>query len=132
MKAKETSNESKEIKISYCPINEIVVHEIVPMEYNDLLLERLTPNGNMPLYWCDGVLFSFNSMPLTRDVVKDYLQGKIHWMEIHFTGMDNYKPIVEYYDNDFKTTQKIRVFDTSRSLLHRKLIAWLKEMVSKS
>ena len=105
-----------DIKISYSPINEIVVHEIVPMEYGDLLLERITPNGNMPLYWCDGVLFSFTSMPLTRDVIRDYMEGRIHWMEVHFSTMEKYQPIIEYYDNDYKATQKIRVFEMQRCL----------------
>ncbi|MEM3860811.1 MAG: hypothetical protein QW478_15690, partial [Candidatus Micrarchaeaceae archaeon] len=107
-------------------ITEIVVHEIVPMEYGDLLLERITPNGNMPLYWCDGILFSFTSMPLTRDIVREYMQGRIHWMEVHFSVMDNYMPVIEYYDNEYKATQKIRVFDISKSLLHKKLIKWVK------
>jgi hypothetical protein len=103
-----------------------VVHEVVNIEYDDLLRGRITPAGNMPLYWCDGIIFSFNSMPMTRDLVKDYMQGKIHWMEVHYTHMKKYEPVVELNDEQYKATMRIRVLDTSKSSLHTDFIKWLK------
>ena len=114
------------VKISYAPINELVVHEAVKIDHEDLLRERVTPAGTMPLYWCDGTLFSFTSMPMTDDLVKDYLRGTIHWMEVHYTEMKKYQPILELNDEEYKATMKIRVIDTSRSGLHAEFIKWLK------
>lgn len=113
------------VKVSFSPIQELVVHEVVAMDYDDLLRERITPAGNMPLYWCNGVVFSFSSLPMTRDVIKDYLQGKIHWMELHYSSMPKFEPIVELNDEQFKATLKIRVIDTSKSVLHSDIIKWL-------
>ena len=74
------------VKIEYSPATELVVHEVIKVDKDDLLRERVTPAGTMPLYWCDGILFSFSSLPMTDDVVKDYLKGRIHWLEVHFTN----------------------------------------------
>ncbi|MGC8669753.1 MAG: hypothetical protein ACP5TL_01205 [Candidatus Micrarchaeia archaeon] len=113
------------VKISYSPINELVVHEVVKLELDDLLRERITPSGNMPLYWCNGILFAFTSPPLTRDIMRDYLNGKIHWMEVHYTEMKKYDPVLELNDEQYKAILKIRVIDTSKSLLHLEFVKWL-------
>jgi hypothetical protein len=114
-------------KITYSPINEIVVHEIIELDRDDLFRERVTPAGNMPLYWCDGLLYSFSSPPMTRDIMKDYLEGKIHWMEVHFTKMYDYVPLIELNDDQYKATLKIRVIDTSKSELHKDFVKWIRK-----
>lgn len=114
------------VKISYAPVNELVVHEVVHVEYEDLLRERVTPAGNLPLYWCKGLLFSFSSVPMNKDVMRDYLKGTIHWMEVHFTEMKAYQQVLELNDEGFKAMMKIRVIDTSKSALHADFAAWLK------
>jgi hypothetical protein len=114
------------VKISFAPIKELVVHEAVNVPYDDLLRERVMPQGTIPLCWCNGILFSFTSMPMSKDVTKDYMNGIIHWMEVHYSEMKTYKPIVELNDEEYKATMKIRVIDTSKSELHTEFIKWLK------
>ncbi len=114
------------VQITFSPINELVIHEIISIDYEDLIRERVTPAGNMPLYWCNGILFSFSSMPMSKSIIKDYMNGKIHWVEVHYTKKDTYEPILELDDEQFKTTLKIRVIDTTQSLLHLDFIKWLK------
>lgn len=114
------------VKVSFAPINELIIHEVVKIDHDDLLRERVTPAGIMPLYWCSGVLFSFSSVPMTRDILKDYLQGKIHWMEVHYSEMKAYQPILELHDEQYSATPKVRVIDTSKSALHGDFIRWLK------
>ena len=114
------------VKVTYSPVKELVVHEAVRVGYEDLLMERITPAGNMPLYWCNGLLFSFSSVPMTKDIVKEYLNGIIHWMEIHYTEMRNYKPVLELNDENYKAMMKIKVIDTTKSALHDDVTKWLK------
>jgi hypothetical protein len=113
-------------KITFSPINELIIHEIIEVEREDLLRERVTPAGNMPLCWCDGIIFSFSSPPMTKDVMKDYLSGKIHWMEVHFAKMERFAPLLELNDEQLKATLKVRAIDTSKSTLHKDFIKWLK------
>jgi hypothetical protein len=118
------------VKITYAPIEELVVHEAVEVQKDDLLRERITPAGNMPLYWCNGILFSFSSIPMTEEIVRDYLRGKVHWLEIHFTKEVKYVPILSLSDDEYKATMNIRVIDTSRSTLHTELTKWLKSKIT--
>ncbi|MEM0094760.1 MAG: hypothetical protein QXF41_01735 [Candidatus Micrarchaeaceae archaeon] len=114
------------VKITYSPIEELVVHEIVKVDRDDLIRERVTPAGNMPLYWCNGILFSFSSLPMTDDIVRDYLKGKVHWLEVHFSEMEDYTPILSLNDEESKSTLNVRIINTSSSELHRKLVGMLK------
>ena len=114
------------VKITYSPIKEVVVHEVVRVDMDDLLRGRITPAVTLPLYWCDGVLFTFNSMPMTRDLVRDYLQGIIHWMEVHYCEMKKYEPVLELNDEQYKATVKVRIIDTSNSSLHTEMVKFIK------
>ncbi len=116
------------VKISYDPLKEVVIHEHIMVPMDDMLRSRITPAGNMPLYWCGGVLFTFSSMPWSKEIVKDYLSGKIHWVEVQYTRMDKYKPVVELKDENYGGQgQRIRIIDTSASSLHMELAKWLKD-----
>ncbi len=114
------------VKITFSPATELVIHEAVEMGKDDLLLERITPAGNLPLYWCSGVLFSFTSLPMTDDIIKEYLKGRIHWLEVHFARLDRYVPVITWESQEYKSTMSVRVIDTSGSLLHKEFISWLK------
>lgn len=117
------------IEVSYAPVRKVIIHEVVKIEDEDLLRSRITPAGNMPLYWCDGILFTFSSVPMSKQVMKDYLDGTLHWMEVHFTEMKSYQPILELHDAQYGGggPQKIRVLDTSKSAIHKDVVAFLKE-----
>lgn len=117
------------VRISFSPINELVVHEVIKVDIDDLLRERITPSGTMPVYWCDGFVFSFSSVPMNRRVLDDYLNGKIHWMEVHYADMKDYKEVLELNDEHYNGSMKVRVIDTSKSALHSDFAKWLKESI---
>ncbi len=118
------------VKISFSPITELVVHEVVKVPMDDLLRERITPSGTMPVYWCNGIVFSFSSVPMNKRVVDDYLDGKIHWMEVHYAEMDYYREVLELNDEHYNGSMKVRVIDTSKSALHNDFSKWLKKRES--
>ena len=120
------------VEISYSPLQSLVIHEILEMDADSIMRERVTPAGTMPLYWCDGILFSFSSLPMTDDVVKDYLKGKIHWTEVHFSRLDRYQQILSLNEEEYKTEMKIRVIDTGVSQLHKDFVKWLKTITKKN
>ncbi len=114
------------VKIIYEPLHTLVVHDVSKISMDDLLRERVMPNGTMPLYWCNGILFSFASPPMMDNLLKDYIEGKIHWMEVHYTEMKDYKAVLELSDEHYGGTAKIRVIDTGIYQLHKDFISWLK------
>ena len=113
-------------KITYAPAEELIIHEVVEIGRDDLLRERVTPAGTMPLYWVNGILFSFSSLPMTDDVTKEYLKGRIHWLEVHYARMDRYVPVLSLDEEEFKQKMNIRVIDTSFSGIHQEFAKWLK------
>ncbi len=113
-------------KITFAPIEELVVHDTFEMDRDDLYRERITPGGNLPLFWCDGILYSFSPLPLSDEMVKEYLKGRIHWGEVHYAKMQDYQPIVSLEAEEYKSTMNIRVLSTGRSQLHKDFIKWLK------
>jgi hypothetical protein len=114
-------------KIVYDPLNTLVIHDVVKVSLDDLMRERVIPSGTMPLYWCNGFLFSFASPPMVDEIVKDYMEGKVHWMEVHYCELTPYQQILDLKDEHYGSAPiKIRVIDTSRSPLHGEFIKWLK------
>ncbi len=120
------------VEITFSPIKELVVHEVAEMKKEDLIRERITPAGNLPLYWCDGILFSFSSLPMTDAIVDDYLKGKIHWLEVHFARMPKYSEVISLDAEEYKATMNVRVIDTSSSQLHKDFVAWLKKNLNEN
>jgi len=118
-------------KITYAPAQELIIHEIVEISKDDLLRERVTPAGTMPLYWCNGILFSFSSLPMTDDITKDYLKGKIHWLEVHFARMNSYVPVLALDEEEYKTKMNVRIIDTSFSDIHKEFSKWLASTIKK-
>lgn len=114
------------VDILYDPIHTLVVHDVAKIPLEDLMRERITPGVTMPLYWCGGILFSFASAPPAEEVMKDYFKGKIHWMEVHYAEMKDYKPVVELNDEHYSGKVTIRVIDTAGSQLHKDFVRWLK------
>lgn len=119
------------VKITFSPVNELVIHEALEISLEDLLRERVTPAGNMPIYWCDGIGFTFNSAPMSEEIIKDYLKGIIHWVEVHYSRMDQYTSLIELTDPN-QGSMKIRVLNTTQSELHREFIKWLKLKAQKT
>lgn len=114
------------VRIKYTPAEEIVVHDLINVDKDDLIRSRVTPGGNMPLYWCEGLLYGIASPPLNDEVVSDLLKGKIHWLEVQYTKMPAYVPMLSLNEEEYKATMNFRVINTDASSLHREFIRWLK------
>ncbi len=119
------------VEITYSPLKSLVVHDILEVDKESIMRGRGTPAGTMPLYWCDGFLYSFSSLPMTDEVVKDYLNGRIHWAEVQFARLDRFEPVLMLNEEEYKAELKIRVMDTSISQLHKEFVKWLKSVTKK-
>lgn len=113
-------------KITYAPLEELIVHDTLELSKDDLFRERITPQGNLPLFWNNGILYHFQSLPMNDDITKEYLKGRIHWSDVHFTRMDAYQPTMTLESEEYKSTMTLRVLNTSNIALHSDVIKWLK------
>lgn len=85
-------------KIVYRPYEQIIVHEIMefkPESFLEFLVSQLLAQGQTGLTpvanWLDGIAFSIGNFLETPDMVKEKMEGKIHWGAVYFTRT-NFQP----------------------------------------
>jgi hypothetical protein len=94
------------VKVTFKPWEEVIIHEEIRYSYDDLI--KLNSIGVQPgglakaLRWAEGVIFRFVSMPPTDEVVRELLQGKIHWNVVEWALMPEYKNVILIQDINAK------------------------------
>jgi len=81
------------VKISYLPYQEVVVHEIIELNnetfFEDVIRQSLTQTQVEPtVNWVDEIAFLVVPFPATEDIVKEGLNGKVHFGSVIFTKID--------------------------------------------
>ena len=88
------------VKISYEPWDQIVVHEIIVRDSEELftsvIMQALASGVQIvpSVAWWDGVAFTFAHFPDTDDIVRDKLKGTIHYSSVSYATYPDYKPEV--------------------------------------
>jgi hypothetical protein len=78
-------------KITYEPVEEIVVHQILEYDnkafFEEVMRQNLSQQITMipTVNWIDGIAFSIWRFADTDDVVKEALEGKVHYFAVSFT-----------------------------------------------
>ena len=87
-----------EVKITYTPYQELIVHEIIEQTNPSVFFEDIvrlalsSPHQAEPsINWIDGVAFFIAPMQPTEEVVRENLAGKVHYGSVLFARTD-YKP----------------------------------------
>jgi len=79
------------IKVTYAPYKEMVVHEIIEQPsqvlFEDMVRQALASpvHAEPSINWADGIAFVIAAMPPTEDIVKESLEGRLHYASIMFT-----------------------------------------------
>lgn len=112
------------VEFEYQPWRKIVVHEIIkyPLEYFILQSTMGIDKGEKgrPLLWSDGVLFTPFLMQTTPEIIKEQLEGVVHWASLNYCVMNEYK-------KELVSPQKILipVIDVSNHQAFGSLGKWL-------
>jgi hypothetical protein len=124
-------NGSRMVEVVYQPWKKIVVHEKI--EYNLDELVRLQslgvePGGLAePLFWADGVVFSRSTMFDTEDVIKEKLEGVVHWSSVEWALMPESKGVIIIKE----TNVKVPIINVSAHPIYKTVSKWLREQVRK-
>jgi len=90
------------VKITFKFWDEVIIHETLQLSYEDMVKRfslGVQPGGlGTPLRWAEGVLFFNEGMPPTDEVVKEQLEGKIHWNAVQWALMPQYKNVIPIVD----------------------------------
>lgn len=83
------------VKVIFKPWKEIVIHEDIEYKLRDLVKRRVLGlrlgSVTPPLVWTEGVVFGRNAMPPTDDIIKEQLQGVIHFSSVEWAIMPKYR-----------------------------------------
>jgi hypothetical protein len=92
--------EAKMVKVTFKNIKEIVIHEAIQHELKDFIKIRITGLKKetiaQPLVWAEGVVFSRNTYPPTEEVVKDGLEGLVHFSSVEWALLPKYRRYLKF------------------------------------
>lgn len=119
------------VKVTFKPWEEVIIHESIHYSLEDLL--KINSIGVQPggladaLRWAEGVIFRFIAMPPTDEIVREQLQGKIHWSAVEWALMPDYKNVILIQD----INAKIPIVNVSATAILREVARLLKEQSSR-
>ncbi len=115
------------VKIIYEPWKTIVIHDIV--QYDLRMLIHLHGLGvqagqlGRPLKWANGIAFDNIPMPPSEEIIKDQIQGKIHWSGLSFAFMPKHKQMIEIPEGKIR----IPILNLSNNMIFRDMAEWVKK-----
>lgn len=119
------------VTIKHQPINEIIIHELVKVNSIEDFLSIKTNNvplGNSapPARWADGILYEPQGFPPTPEIIKDQMEGKIHFAAIEYTEMPQFKPYLKNTTNNVL----LPIIDMSHNAATKQIAIWLKGQIN--
>ena len=111
------------MKISYKPVEELVILEMVEYHIEDLAQTGalfLDIGRPIILNWAEGVAFHHMPLPFnTKELLKERKQGKIYWASCIYAAMPDYRSSLKIGARD------IPVVKTPNPLLQQ-VAVWIK------
>jgi len=115
------------VKVTFKPWEEVIIHEEIRYSYDDLIKLNsigVQPGGlAKPINWAEGVAFQHEGMPPADEIVREQLQGKIHWNLIRWALMPEYKNVIPIKD----INAKIPVINVTANKILCEVVRALKE-----
>jgi hypothetical protein len=84
-----------EPNVTYEPRKQVIIHECARYDSPEQLIRTLflaaAPGARIVIYWVEGVALSFSGFTHTDSIVKELIEGKVHWNSVSFAPMANYQ-----------------------------------------
>ncbi len=114
------------VEFEYQPWKKIIIHEIVeyPLEYfiNSATIGIKKGGIGRPLRWSNGLILISTSFQPTEDVIKEQLQGIIHFTSLHYSRMPKFQREVTGADRI-----RIPIMNLSNHAVFGPMAKWIKE-----
>ncbi|MCP8316023.1 MAG: hypothetical protein H3Z52_15620 [archaeon] len=120
-------SEVAEIEIK--PWSKLTVHEVLEVDFQTLVRSQALgqPAGGQapPLNWVNGIIFRSSPFPPSGPVVKEMLEGRLHWLAMEFALCPEYKPAIQV--GDLRVT--VPLINVSHNKIFVKMAEQLKAML---
>lgn len=115
------------VKFEYRPWEKIVVHEITEYKVEDMMnmqIQGISEGGTArPLTWSNGILFRIGNMQPTEDVIREQIQGTVHWSMLQYARMPKY---ISSVVRAGKIT--VPIINFSNHIIFKPMALWLKKI----
>jgi len=90
-------------EVSYEPRKRVIIHEYSCYDSVEELIRGAfsgAPPGATvgPVRWVDGVALIPKAYPMTEAIVKELIEGRLHWDHVSFAPMEEYKRNIHVED----------------------------------
>ena len=113
------------VEIVYEPAKQLVIMEVTQyslQEFKEILGAIIKAGQPFVLNWAEGIVFIRIPLPpTTKDLIKEFLAGKIYWSNVTFALMPKYQPTLK------ATGYEIPVINATPNTVMREVARWLKE-----
>jgi len=115
------------VEIAYEPWKKNIIHEMVQCDLK--MLTHLHTLGvqpgqlGRPINWANGITFEQSVMPPTEEIVKEQIDGKIHWSYLMFASMPIYQQVFTIPEDN----NKIPIIDLSSNPFFRDIVEWIRQ-----
>lgn len=98
------------IEVEYQPRTKVIIHEYSRYDSLESLVRGAfggAPPGSSlgPLKWINGIILFHSSFPMTDEIVRELLDGRLHWNHVSFAPLEEYRQ--NYHDPDLRITVTI-------------------------
>ena len=94
------------VKVTFRPWEEVIIHESIQYTLDEMIHMQTVgvQSGGLarPLLWAEGVIFRHAAMAPTEDVVREKLQGKVHWSAVHWALMPEFQNVIVIKETNVK------------------------------
>lgn len=115
-------------EVSYEPRKKVIIHEY--SQYNsveDLIRSAFggAPSGSTvgAIKWVDGIALIQQAYPMTDIVIKELLEGRLHWDHVSFAPMEEYRRNIHVEDVRITAT----VINVSANPIFRDIAKFIRE-----
>lgn len=84
------------MEIAIEPWKKLIIHEVIEYRFDDwvkqIAFSTRTSGGGIPtMQWANGIVFSPANFPTTDAVMKEQLNGVLHWSSVSFAIKEKFE-----------------------------------------
>jgi hypothetical protein len=113
------------VEFEFQPWKKIIVHEVVKFPLQHFISSHSlgVQEGGIgrPLLWVNGIVFEHRSIRDTDDIIREKLEGKLHWSNLHYGILEKYQPEIKVTPGNIR----IPVINIGDNKTFREMATWI-------
>lgn len=114
------------MNIEIAPWKRLIIHEVIEYKFDEWITQiafnAKSSGGGIPtMQWVDGVVFSPTNFPATDVVMKEQMDGVLHWSSVSFALREGFERQI------VRDNATVNLIDVSVNVIFKNLAKKLKD-----